>query len=72
MLRWTVLLAFFGLLAAVPAGLPAHAQTVEQRPFGTIPDGRAVELYTLRNGPVAARIITYGATLAGVDAPDRE
>lgn len=64
-------LVLAAVLAAVPAGLPAHAQTVEQRPFGTMPNGQQVDLYTLRNGPVAAHIMTYRAALVGVEAPDR-
>jgi len=36
-----------------------------------MPDGRAVEAYTLGNGPLRAEILTYGATLNRLFAPDR-
>lgn len=40
--------------------------------FGTLDDGRAVEAVTLRNGAgLAARILTYGATLQTLETPDR-
>lgn len=41
--------------------------------FGTLPDGRAVEAIALRNaGGFEARILTYGASIHAVLAPDRE
>ncbi|MGY2051440.1 aldose epimerase family protein [Methylobacterium sp. JK268] len=43
-----------------------------RRPFGSLPDGRPVEEVTLR-GPsgLTARICAFGATLRGLDVPDR-
>lgn len=40
---------------------------------GTLPDGRPVGIFTLvnRNG-LQARLLEYGAALAGLDAPDRD
>ena len=41
--------------------LSTEAQTkVTSQPFGKLPDGTAVELYTLSDGPFEARISTYG------------
>ncbi len=62
---------FLGLAGAVYAA-PAAAATAERSRFGTLPDGTAVESVTLSgtNG-VSARIITYGATLQALNAPDR-
>ena len=40
--------------------------------FGTMPDGRAVELYTLTNSNgVKVSIATYGATVVSIIVPDR-
>ena len=39
--------------------------------YGSMPDGRAVETYTLENGLLKAEILTYGATLNRLYAPDR-
>ena len=50
----------------------ARPKTVTQEPFGTLPDGTAVELYTLANpGGTKARIMTYGATLVSLEVRDR-
>ncbi len=40
--------------------------------FGSLPDGTAVDIYTLRNeAGLEARIMTYGATLVSLKLPDR-
>ncbi len=40
--------------------------------FGRLPDGRQVELYTLRNNQgAAAKIINYGAIIVSLTMPDR-
>lgn len=62
------------LLAICCAGIPAAswAATAQRAPFGTLPDGTAIEAVTLRNAHgISARIITYGATLQALLAPDR-
>jgi len=62
-------------IAAVTIGLSAagaHAAGVTRTPFGTTPDGIAVEAITLTaSHGVTARIITYGATLQALLLPDR-
>ena len=42
-----------------------------KRTYGTLPDGRSVEAYTLDNGLLRAEILTYGAALDRLFAPDR-
>lgn len=44
---------------------------MECRPFGTLPDGRTVELYTLRSSAAQVDIATLGATIVSVRLPDR-
>lgn len=45
---------------------------ISAAPFGKLPDGAAVELYSLRNrGGMEARIATYGGTVTFLTAPDR-
>ena len=47
--------------------------TIAERPFGTMPDGRDVTLYTLTNAHgLRAGIIEYGAILVSLEVPDRE
>ncbi|MFN3434752.1 MAG: aldose epimerase family protein [Sphingomonas sp.] len=53
-------------------GIEAEAATAKREAFGTLPDGTAVEAVTLVGGNgVRARIMTLGATLQSLEAPDR-
>ena len=46
---------------------------IEKEPFGVLPDGTAVDIYTLVNASgMTARITPYGGTLVSLTAPDRE
>ena len=46
--------------------------TITKTSFGKA-DGKNVDLYTLTNGnDVVAKVATYGATLVGLEAPDRD
>src|SRR4030081_3729759 len=46
---------------------------VVQAPFGQMPDGAPVSLYTLTNANgMVAKIIDYGAIIAELHAPDRD
>ncbi|MCX6559149.1 MAG: galactose mutarotase [Candidatus Aminicenantes bacterium] len=60
-----------------PAPAPAAEKgqptmSVTKAPFGLLPDGTAVDIFTLvnRHG-LKARIMTYGAILVSLDLPDR-
>lgn len=45
---------------------------IEQRVFGTLPDGRVAQLYTLRNAAgMTAQITNYGGYIVALTAPDR-
>jgi aldose 1-epimerase len=47
--------------------------TVTVAPFGTTPDGKAVEVYTLSNARgMQVRAITYGAIIQALRVPDRK
>ena len=53
----------------------AHASnqvTVTKAPFGTLPDGTAIDRYTLSNGSTTAKILTYGGILEQLWTPDRK
>ena len=59
-----------GATPAAKGGLQPRVQT---SPFGKMPDGTNVDLYTLTNaGGMEVKVITYGATLIGVKVPDRD
>jgi aldose 1-epimerase len=53
-------------------GLLDGPRRVSRMEFGKTPDGTPVELYTLTNGKITAKVITYGATLTELDVPDRD
>lgn len=51
--------------------MPA-APSVEKSDFGALPDGTAVQLYTLANSHgMTAKIMNYGAILTSLTAPDK-
>ena len=55
------------------AGPGTPETAIQKEPFGTTPDGQAVEIYTLRNDKGAeARIMTYGGTVLSLKMPDRK
>ena len=54
-----------GLLA-----MTANAQ-VTKTPFGTTPAGKAVDMYTLKDAAITVKVITYGARIQSVIAPDK-
>ena len=45
---------------------------VTRMDFGKTPDGTPVELYTLTNGKITAKVMSYGAILTELIAPDRD
>lgn len=62
------------LLVIAASAFPAAAETgarVDEQPFGEI-DGAQVRLFTLRNSHgMSVKIMTYGATITDIEAPDR-
>jgi aldose 1-epimerase len=52
--------------------LEAAAKTnVTKQPFGKMPDGTSVDIYTLSEGPIEARITTFGGTVVSLKVPDK-
>jgi aldose 1-epimerase len=59
-------------LTLVAAAAPLPAQTsVTKAPFGKMADGKLVDLYTLKDKSLTVKVITYGAHIISIDAPDR-
>jgi aldose 1-epimerase len=44
---------------------------VTKQPFGKAPDGTPVDVYTLKDGALEARIITYGGIVISLKVPDK-
>jgi aldose 1-epimerase len=57
-------------LAAFTMTVEAKTKVTSQ-PFGKMPDGTPVEIYTLSDGAFEARIATYGGIVVSLKAPDR-
>lgn len=59
-------------LKAAPPEKTAAASKVSQAPFGKLPDGKQVDVFTLTNsGGLVAKIMNYGATLVSLKTPDQ-
>ena len=68
--------AHFGRYPVDPSVVFVLRDTAEARvtraPFGQLPDGRSVELFTLRNAHgIEVRAMTYGGIITVIRAPDR-
>ena len=60
------------VLALAMTLLPTVSQSsVTHTPFGKMPDGSTVEIYTVKNASLEARIMTYGGIVVSLQAPDR-
>jgi aldose 1-epimerase len=74
------LIAFLKMTRGIPliamtlvATTPGLCAAVQRSPYGTMPDGTAVEQFTLRNkNGFAVSVITYGATIVDLEAPGRD
>ncbi|HEY6092970.1 MAG TPA: aldose epimerase family protein [Gemmatimonadales bacterium] len=66
-------IALTALLVVLPGqAMSQQSLSVSRAPFGTLPDGRAVELFTLTNAHgVEIRAMTYGAIITAIYTPDR-
>ena len=52
--------------------LASHLEAkVTKSEFGNMPDGTKVEIYTLEEGALKARVMTYGARVVSLEVPDR-
>jgi aldose 1-epimerase len=58
--------------APVPTPPTTQTSPVSMEPFGHMPDGRVIELYTLRNlQKMEVRVMTYGGIILSIRTPDR-
>jgi aldose 1-epimerase len=61
------------LLLLARCAMTVEAKTeVTKQPFGQTPDGTPVEIYTLKDGLIEARIMTYGGIVVSLKTPDRK
>jgi len=64
---------FMAVFAAASFGIAAASTpTIEKAPFGTV-DGKAVDIYTLRNAHgLEMKVTTYGGIVTSLRVPDRK
>ncbi len=63
----------YSLLPIPYSLLPITAMSVTCSIYGKLPTGEEVQMFTLTNSKgMAVRVINYGATLIGVDVPDKD
>jgi len=58
------------ILICMTSVVAAHG-SVTRKPFGKLPDGTPVELYTIKNGTLEVQITTFGARVVSILTPDR-
>jgi aldose 1-epimerase len=66
--RW---FAVFATLIVLTTTLPAKT-SVHKRAFGRTPEGTPVDLYSVADGKIEVRIITYGGIVVSLRTPDRK
>jgi aldose 1-epimerase len=59
------------LLVMIAMTVPSQSKVTKQA-FGKAADGTPVELYTLQDGKITVRIMTYGGIVVSIEAPDRD
>ena len=63
--------SIFGILIMLTAAMQGKTSVTKQA-FGQTSDGTAVDLYTLADGKVEARITNYGGIIVSLRTPDRQ
>src|SRR5437763_6162792 len=66
--RTVSLLVLFVMMGA--ATIEAKTN-VSKQPFGKMPDGTPVDIYKLSEGPIEAKIISYGGIIQSLKVPDK-
>jgi aldose 1-epimerase len=59
------------MLLSMTTAMAAHG-SVTKTTYGTMPDGTAVDLYTLKSEGIEASVMTLGARVVSIKTPDRE
>jgi len=68
--RWNVWMVAILIGTQLLAAMGAKTR-VSKQAFGKDSEGKAVDLYTLADGAVEARIMTYGGIVVSIKVPDR-
>jgi aldose 1-epimerase len=71
--EYEVLMKLLGVILLTMTSFTAAsaATTVQHSTFGHMPDGKPVEIYTLKSPAVEMQVMTYGARVVSLDTKDR-
>ena len=58
-------------LAAPPRSVSLDSEGIPKMSFGKLADGTPIDIYTLSNGKITAKISTYGGIVTELHAPDK-
>jgi aldose 1-epimerase len=73
MLRAAWVLVPLATMPGLAEGSGRWQLRIDRAPFGTTPEGEAVELYTLQNiHGLTAKVLTYGAIIYSFEIPDKD
>jgi aldose 1-epimerase len=70
---WRTSLWVLAFLIGLSISTRTEGQTrLSKQPFGKTSDGTPVELYTLSDGAMKVRVMTYGGIVQSIEVPDRK
>ncbi len=71
MVATSLLTAAVASLAAPPRSVSLDSEGIPKMSFGKLADGTPIDIYTLSNGKITAKISTYGGIVTELHAPDK-
>jgi aldose 1-epimerase len=73
MIPWMFALSAGAFMLAGCASYESSSSHIDKQPFGTMPTGEQIDIYTLRNDKGAeARIMNYGGIVQSLKMPDKD
>jgi aldose 1-epimerase len=71
MVATSLLTAAVASLAAPPRSVSLDSEGIPKMSFGKLADGTPIDIYTLSNGKITAKISSYGGIVTELHAPDK-
>ena len=66
-------LCAIGIVLLVGPVIMAHADSISRTAYGTLPDGKSVDIYTMRNvHGITVKFLSLGGCITEIDTPDRQ
>ncbi len=71
-MRWARVMLLITMMTALGVDTAVAETAVTKAAFGKLPDGTAIDIYTLKNAELEVRITNYGARIVSLLAKDRD